>query len=89
MLTQKVTKTVKTKKKAKDISFLENGKIFTVSANKKDNSGLEFKIGDKYKILNRDNEAIQIEIIGNDNNPYFVSEDFLKIISDFKQEVSI
>lgn len=82
LLWQKVIKPLKTKK-IKEITYLENGKIFTVSVDGKDDNGLEFKIGDKYKILNRDADAILIEIIGNKNNPYFVSADFLRTISDF------
>lgn len=83
LLTQKVVKVVKSKKRVKVVSYLENGKIFTVSVERKDDNGLEFKVGDKYKILSRDADAILIEIIGNDNNPYFVAGDFLRTISDF------
>lgn len=83
LLTQKVVKAIKTKKKSKDISYLENGKVFTVSVERKDENGLELKVGDKYKILSRDADAILIEIIGNDNNPYFMSADILRATSDF------
>lgn len=57
--------------------------IFEVTSDCKDSSGLELKTGDKYKILNRDKDAILIEILGNENNPYFVSGDFLRTISNF------
>lgn len=81
LLTQKV---IKIKKKSKDISYLENGKIFTVSVEHKDNNGLELKIGDKFKILESDGNSILIEKLGDANNPYFVSRNILKSISDFK-----
>ena len=83
LLTQKVIKKVSKKKNSKSIAFLESGKAFTVSVACNDDSGLQFNVGDKYKILNRDADAILIEIIGNDNNPYFISGDFLRTISDF------
>ena len=83
ILTQKVIKVVKTKKKSKDISYLENGKVFTVSVELKDENGLELKVGDEYKILSRDADAILIEVINNDNNPHFVSAEFLREISDY------
>ena len=48
-----------------------------------DCNGLVFKVGDNYKILNRDADSILIEKFGDDNNPYFVSAEFLKKISEF------
>jgi hypothetical protein len=48
-----------------------------------DSDGLVFKVGDKYRILDRDGDSILIEKFGDDNNPYFVSAEFLKKISEF------
>ncbi len=48
-----------------------------------DSNGLVFKVGDNFRILNHDADAILIEKLGDDNNPYFVSADFLKQISEY------
>jgi hypothetical protein len=67
---------IKTENKFKDI-------IFDVIADGKDNSGLEFRVGDKYRILESDGDAILIEKLGDIKNPYFLSGDFLRTISNF------
>ncbi len=59
--------------------------IYDVTSNCKDKSGLELHIGDKFKVLKSDKEAIMIEKIGDLNNPYFVSESFLSANSSFKK----
>lgn len=59
--------------------------IFTVTKEMRSNEGLLFKTGDKFKILERDGDAGLIELIGNENNPYFVSLKFLSGISDYKE----
>ncbi len=58
-------------------------KIYTVIANGKSNDDLEFNIGDKYRVLEADGKSILIEKIGDANNPYFVSADYLSSISNF------
>lgn len=57
--------------------------VFEVTSMGKDKSGLELNTGDKYRVLDSDGEAILIEKLGDSNNPYFVSADFLSTISDF------
>jgi len=85
LLTQKVVKSVKRKISKKTIYNKDEkiGKVFVVSAECSDSNGLIFEVGDKYRILNSDAESILIEKIGDDNNPYFVSAEFLKKISEF------
>jgi len=83
LLTQKIIKAVKTKIKSKKIPYLENGKVFIVSVDYKDENGLDLRIGDNFRILESDGDATLIEIIGNNNNPYFVSGDLLRKISDY------
>lgn len=46
-----------------------------------DTSGLRFEVGDTFRIISSDEEAVLIEIIDNKNNPYFVSIETLKEIS--------
>lgn len=47
------------------------------------NEGIELCVGGQYRVLETDGNSILIEIIGDKNNPYFVSADFLRAISDF------
>ena len=58
--------------------------VYSVTAEGVSNDGLKFKIGDKIRVLETDKDAILIEKIGEDNNPYFVSEEMLKNISNYK-----
>jgi hypothetical protein len=81
--TKKIVKTVKSKSNnRKGLVETENLSL-DVIADGKDNNVLEFHVGDKYRILESDGDAILIEKLGDDNNPYFVSSDFLNVISDF------
>ena len=78
---------LKKHKKIKNVDKykLSKGKTFIVSINGKNEEGLEFFIGDKYKVLEFDGSAILIEKFGDNNNPYFVSSEFLKSISNFDE----
>ncbi len=42
-----------------------------------------FKEGDHFKVLEEDGDSVLIELLGNDDNPYFVSKELLKEISDY------
>ena len=77
-------KTIVKKRKKTSKEKLYADTIFTVDTDSTDKQGLSFKKGDKFRVLEFDEDAILIELIGNDNNPYFVSGTFLKTISDFK-----
>lgn len=59
-------------------------KTYTVSKDGKSNEGLQFRIGETFIVLECDGKAVLIEKIGDDNNPYFVSAELLKEISDYK-----
>ena len=48
-----------------------------------DSQGLTFKVGDTIRILETANDVILIEKVGDNNNPYYVSLDFLKSITLF------
>ena len=61
-----------------------NGKVYDVLSYGKSNEDLEFKIGDKFAVLEIDADAVLIEKIGDHNNPYFVSAQFLRTISNFE-----
>jgi hypothetical protein len=83
ILTQKAIKAVINKINKKNANHIKNGKIIKVTTEGMDSNGLVFKVGDNYRILNHDADAILIEKLGGDKNPYFVSADFLKQISEF------
>lgn len=82
-----VKQTVKAIKRIKNKEQLletANTKMYTVTAEGISNEGLEFKIGDQFRVLESDKDAVLIEKIGDNNNPYFVSAELLKNISDYK-----
>lgn len=70
-------------KEKKNDSAIRKDVIYTVERDAESNEGLEFKVGDRFRVLEYDGDAILIELIGNDNNPYFVSGEVLKEISDY------
>jgi len=76
-----VKKTYKKVKSLNDKS--EKSKVYNVIADGKCGKDLVLSSGDTYKILESDGESILIEKIGDSNNPYFVSADFLRTVSDY------
>ncbi len=66
--------------------LIKSDMIYTVEKEAESNEDLKFRIGDKFKVLECDGDAILIELLENDNNPYFVSEKLLKEISDYSDE---
>jgi hypothetical protein len=80
---KKVIKIVKTHhEKSKEIPA-NTSKIYVVKSPGKSNEGLEFAIGDKFRVLASDGDAILIEKLEDSNSPYFVTADFLRSISDY------
>ncbi|MCJ8505269.1 hypothetical protein MRU69_10410 [Kocuria flava] len=57
--------------------------VFTVRTDGTDGQGLEFKAGAEYRVLDCSDDAILIELIGDDDNPHVVFHAFLATISDF------
>ena len=76
---------IKRKEKKNDLS-IKSDLIYAVEKEAESNEGLKFRIGDKFKVLECDGDAILIELLENDNNPYFVSEKLLKEISEYPDE---
>ena len=77
-------KTVYKKVKKKKIQKDEMIQEYIVKKDKIDPQGKEFKKGDIIRILDTVDDGFLIEIVGDKNNPYIVSYDFLKDITDFK-----
>lgn len=73
-------------KHKRDIQKLQESAqtIYTIKKEDESNEGLKLKEGDRFRVLESDENAILIELIGNENNPYFVDADLLKTISDFE-----
>lgn len=62
----------------------ENSVIYTVISEGESNDGLKFNAGDRFAVLESDGDAVLIEKHSDDNNPYVVSAEFLKTISDYQ-----
>lgn len=76
-------KTIKTRKTTK---LAEAKKVlYEVALDSRSNEGLEFVVGDKFRVLEADGDSVLIEKIGDTNNPYFVSAEILRRISDYKE----
>lgn len=71
-------------KRNKEKKLSKNTAIYRVCKSCIDNNGVEFCVGDAFKVLETDGTAILIEKIGDDNNPYFVDKNLLSEISDYK-----
>ena len=81
-----VKRTVKVikKKRSKDkIPEIVDTKTYIVTADGISNEGLAFEIGDQFKVLETDKDAVLIEKIGDSDNPYFISAELLKNISNY------
>ena len=74
------------KKAIKKLSSKKELPVYAVDTYGKSNDGVEFKVGDLFRVLESDGDAVLIEIIDNPNNPYFVSADFLRTISQYPNE---
>lgn len=81
IVAEKVNKN-KNKEKLKETS---DSIVYSVTVDGVSDDGLEFKIGDQFRVLETDKDAVLIEKIGDDNNPYFVSVEFLEMISNYKR----
>lgn len=78
----KKIKTIKSDKRLIEI----DEKIYIVTSPGKSNDGLEFVLGDQFRVLETDGDAVLIEKIGDADNPYFVSAELLESISDYKNQ---
>jgi hypothetical protein len=47
---------------------------------------LVLKVGDEYRVIERDGDATLIEVLGDPKNPYVVSAELLKAVSNFSPE---
>lgn len=79
---KKVIKTVKANQEHKQ-KAIEANVLYTVSTPGKSNEGVDFAVGDQFRALETAGNAVLIEKIQDENNPYFVAAEFLRSISDY------
>lgn len=61
----------------------EQAEIYVIHTEGESNEGLQFSVGDQFHILEIVKDIALIEKIGDTNNPYFVSIDLLRSLSNF------
>lgn len=80
---KKAVELIKRHKSEKEDS-LDSTKTFTVCKTVEiDDEGHELSRGTHFNVLERDKDAVLIKIIGDNNNPYLLSEVMLLSISDY------
>lgn len=84
VLVKKSVNVIKKHHVAKKELTESNMKQYNIKTSGVSNEGLKFVVGDRFRVLETDRDAVLIEKIGDENNPYFVSEQLLKDISDYK-----
>ena len=70
-------------KRAADDKVIESLKVYEIKQDGISNEGLQFCVGDKFRVLERDGIAVLIERLEDESSPYVVSADFLANNSDY------
>ncbi len=73
----KTKRTVKTKR-----AQVATGQMFKVTSDGGE-GGAVLHVGDRYRVLESDGDAILIAVVGDSSSPYFVSRAFLCSVSEF------
>lgn len=81
---KKVFRVVRAKSDGRSQSSAAGTRVFEVLADGDAGGGLSLKTGDKFRVLQRDGDSILVEVLKDENNPYFVSGELLGKISDFR-----
>lgn len=77
-----VWRRVRARGRSRRVALPEDTASFVVSTDTDCGSGLVLHAGDRIRVLERDGDAILIELIGDADNPYVVSAEILARISD-------
>lgn len=64
------------------------GTVYSVTAAADSDQGVSFNVGDTFRVLERDEDAVLIELIGNTENPWVIPADLLMEISDFPKNAT-
>ena len=78
-----ISRSIQNNRRKKRLSE-SNTVIYTVKEEKASNEGVLFQIGDQFRVLERDGDAVLIEKLGDQHNPYFVSGKSLSMISNYE-----
>ncbi len=71
--------------KSRNVPLATRGQVFRASSGG-ECGGAKIHVGDEYRVLEGDGDAILIEILGDSSNPYVVSDRFLRSVSDYPKE---
>ena len=82
---KKAVKVAKSKQTRGNANVPESDPIFTIHTDGDASSQLKLHVGAQYRVLERDENAVLIEVLGNTDNPYFVSSEILSRLSDFPE----
>lgn len=80
VVTEKLISNINSKK-SKDKGITEVNETFRITTAGVDNTGLEFKVGDSFRVIQIDKDVVLIEKIKDENNPYYVSNELLTNLS--------
>ena len=64
---------------------VSNAPEYTVIREGKSNENIQFSVGDKFCILEKDGDSVLIDKLNDPNSPYFVSARFLNEISEYNE----
>ena len=79
-------KVIKAGSREEERALRDEDQVFEVISDGEDGSGLRLSVGDEYRVMECDGDAVQIEVLGDADNPYFVSAEFLRSVSGFPAE---
>lgn len=80
---KKIAKVAKSKRTKHSEPIPDSDQIFTVHTAGDATGELKFQVDDEYRVLERNKDAVLIEVLSNADNPYFVSSEILASLSDF------
>lgn len=80
---KEVVKVAKSKRTKRSAPIAASDQIFTVHTDGDATSELMLDVDNEFRVLERDKDAVLIEVLGNADNPYFVSSEILASLSDF------
>lgn len=58
--------------------------VFTVTQDG-ESDGVRVSVGNSFRVLEGDGDSILVEILGRDDNPFFLSAEFLSTVSNFTE----
>lgn len=71
------------KSKAKKKKSQKDSITYVINKDSSTNEGVKLEKGLKFRVLEKDGDAVLVELLGVDNNPYFVSAKLLKSVSNY------